>query len=263
MKEEISLRGHAAAARLAQRDPRVKVVWTLAFVLYAVTLPDGCWGVYLGSALALGGIAWAGGVRWQTVLWRSRLALPFALTAVSTAFTWPGHPWLTFPLGPWMLTITAEGGVHFLSILLRAWLAAQAIALLGLTTPFPQWMWAFRRLGVPAELVTMLSLLYRYLFLLAEEGRRLQRARVARLVQPLPGRHRPGPVWQLRATGNMVGHLFLRSYARAERVYQAMLARGYRGTWPALDHHRLSREDWLLGAVGILLLLLVQGMVRL
>ncbi len=254
--------GRRVASWASRRDPRLKVVWTLAFVVYAVALPDGQWGVFLLSALALWVLTLLSGVRWTAMIRRSQVALPFALAAVSTAFTWPGRPWLVLHVASKTLTLTVEGGVHFLSVLLRAWLAAQAVALLGLTTPFPQWTWALRRLGVPPELVTMMNLMYRYLFLLNQEGRRLQRAREARQVAPLPGRRAPGVRWQARVTGYLIGHLFLRSYDRAERVYQAMLARGYRGDWPLMDDQRLSKEDWILGALGVACLILIQGMVH-
>ncbi len=246
----------------SRRDPRLKVVWTLAFILYAITLPDGQWAVYLLSALGLGALARLSGVAWRAVLRRAQVALPFALAAVSTAFTWPGQPWWPLHLGAWTLTLTREGGVHFLSIVMRAWLAAQAVALLALTTPFPQWTWALRRLGMPAELVTMMNLTYRYLFLLTQEALRLQRAREARSAAPTPRRRRPGLRWQIRVTGHMVGQLFLRSTTRAERVYQAMLARGYRGDWPLMEHHRLNRKDLLFGVLGLIVLLLIQGIVR-
>ncbi|HFC08736.1 MAG TPA: cobalt ECF transporter T component CbiQ [Chloroflexi bacterium] len=244
------------------RDPRLKVVWTLAFILYALALPDGQWGVFLLSAVGLGGVAMLSGVRWTAMLRRAQVALPFALAAVSTAFIWPGRPWMTFHLGGWTLTVTVEGGIHFLSILLRAWLAAQAIALLGLTTPFPQWLWAFRRLGMPAELTTMLHLMYRYLAVLTAETLGLQRARTARQAAPLPGKRPPGLLWQARVTGHMAGQLFLRSHARAERVYQAMLVRGYRGDWPMSSNRRLTAWDWLLGVLGVAFLLLIEGLVH-
>ena len=256
-----SLQGRLSAPK--RRDPRVKVLLTLAFILYAVTLPDGCWLVYLISLFGLGVAAHVSRVRWFAALRRSGVALPFALAAVSTAFTWPGAPWLTFHIGPWALGVTRQGAVHFLSVLSRAWLAAQAAAILALDMPFARWMWALRRLGVPAQLVTTLNLMHRYLAVLTAEGRRLQQAREARLAAPLPGRRSPGLLWQLRTIGHMAGQLFLRSYSRAERVYQAMLARGYRGEWPLVDQLHLTKEDWALGILGIALLLVIQGIVRL
>ena len=60
----------------------------------------------------------------------------------------------------------------------------------------------------------------------------------------------------------MAGQLFLRSHARAERVYQAMLVRGYRGDWPMSSNRRLTAWDWLLGVLGVAFLLLIEGLVH-
>jgi cobalt/nickel transport system permease protein len=50
----------------------------------------------------------------------------------------------------------------------------------------------------------------------------------------------------------MIGNLFLRGYARSERVYQAMLARGYQGEIKQLTPHRITGSDMLAGALPLL-----------
>jgi cobalt/nickel transport system permease protein len=72
-------------------------------------------------------------------------------------------------------------------------------------------------------------LTYRYLFVLIEEARRLRRAAAAR-------GYRPRWLGQSLLIGRLIGQLFMRSYERAERVYGAMVQRGYRGHMP------MSRE---------------------
>jgi cobalt/nickel transport system permease protein len=78
-----------------------------------------------------------------------------------------------------------------------------------------------RRLRLPKLLVTTLALMYRYLFLLTDEAQRMQRARAARTFRVDRARS-----W--RAAATMVAQLFVRSTERAERIYAAMLARGWR-----------------------------------
>ena len=46
-------------------------------------------------------------------------------------------------------------------------------------------------------------------------------------------------------TGNIAGQLFLRSFERSDRVYNAMLARGYRGEFLTLNPHHLRSTDWI------------------
>jgi cobalt/nickel transport system permease protein len=52
----------------------------------------------------------------------------------------------------------------------------------------------------------------------------------------------------------MVGSLFLRSLERSERVYAAMLSRGYDGELRTLEPSRIGAIGWIMLAGSILLL---------
>jgi cobalt/nickel transport system permease protein len=100
--------------------------------------------------------------------------------------------------------------------------------LLVATTQFPDMMHALRHLRVPSLLVAVISFMYGYLFVLADEVMRLLRARDSRSAR-LTGYRSGGSIpWRARVAGNMAGQLFLRSYERAP-AYNAMLSRGYTG----------------------------------
>jgi cobalt/nickel transport system permease protein len=77
----------------------------------------------------------------------------------------------------------------------------------------------------------------RYLGIVAGEGRRMHVARQSR-------GYDPRWLWQARGIAASAGTLFVRSYERGERVYLAMLSRGYDGTMPALEGRRTSACDW-------------------
>jgi cobalt/nickel transport system permease protein len=63
--------------------------------------------------------------------------------------------------------------------------------------------------------------MHRYLFVLVDEGERMRRARASRTFV-----RRRGHQWQTLAT--IVGQLFVRASERAERIYAAMCARGWK-----------------------------------
>jgi cobalt/nickel transport system permease protein len=64
-------------------------------------------------------------------------------------------------------------------------------------------------------------------------------------------------MWRARVAGHMVGQLFLRSYERSDRVYAAMLSRGYRGQPMLLHSETLRAADWaIVAGVGFVLLML-------
>jgi len=63
-------------------------------------------------------------------------------------------------------------------------------------------------------------------------------------------------------TGAMAGTLFLRAYERSERIWNAMVARGYDGEVRVLSTPRLRPSDWRTGVVGGLLLVLLLVLAR-
>lgn len=244
-------------------DPRVKVVVTVLFVLSNVLLPDGTWLAFtlawglvlLTSLLAKLGLGYA--------VKRSFVALPFALAAVTVMFNVPGQPLFAWNLGSWRLVATDAGAIRFASIVIRTWLSVQMAILLTATTRFSDLLHALHHLRVPQLLVAIVSFMYRYLFVLTDEAMRLMRAREARSAQPAAGGGGGSIAWRARVTGNMVGQLFLRSYERSDRVYNAMLARGYTGQFLTINPRVMRGIDWKVGAVAVTILLLLQVIGRL
>jgi len=244
-------------------DPRVKVVVTVLFIVSNVILPDGAWLAFLlawGMVLLVNILA---NFNIDYALKRSFIAFPFALAAVTVIFTIPGQPLVAFTLGSWELTVTDAGLIRFASIVIRSWLSVQMAILLTATTQFPDLIHALRHLRVPQVLVAVISFTYRYLFVLVDEAMRLMRAREARSAHPLKGQGGGSIMWRARVTGNMVGQLFLRSYERSDRIYNAMLARGYRGHYQTLNPHVMSANDWLIGGLAIAILVIFQIVGRL
>jgi cobalt/nickel transport system permease protein len=117
---------------------------------------------------------------------------------------------------------------------------------------------AFEHLRVPVVLTTIVSFLYRYLFVLTDEVMRLLRARESRSATVAGLRSGRNVAWRARVTGNMAGQLFLRSYERSDRIYNAMLARGYSGQMRTLNPHVMKSSDWSFAALSIVIILLLQ-----
>jgi len=59
--------------------------------------------------------------------------------------------------------------------------------------------------------------------------------------------------------GNMMGSLFIRTYERGERVYQAMLARGYQGIPPVEKVPPGGRRDVMALTLTVIVALLGQA----
>ena len=236
-------------------DPRVKFLATLAFVVTASVLPASYWPGLLGLGLIIAAAIAAAGVPARVALGRSLVALPFALlAAASLPFLRPGPALLTLRLGPWRLAATTTGLEALGAVLARSWLSVLAAGLLTATTPFPDLLGALQGLGLPRLLVATVSFLYRYLFVLVDEAQRLWQARQARSATSHHARSGGSLGWRAQVLGGMVGSLFIRSYERSERIYQAMLARGFQGEVRSLGRRRLSRLDWQIGLALLLAL---------
>jgi cobalt/nickel transport system permease protein len=103
--------------------------------------------------------------------------------------------------------------------------------------------------------------MWRYLFVLVDEALRLLRARTARSGESgLPGvRSGGGLVWRSRVAGGMAGSLFLRAIERSDRIYSAMLARGYDGEVRSLPLPGLQPWHWAVLAGGLVVDVLLLG----
>lgn len=247
-------------------DPRVKVVVTVLFIVANALLPDGGWLAFLAAWALLLFVSGAAQISLGSLLKRSLIVGPFLLAAVTVVFTLPGNALAHWQLGPWTVTPTDAGWLRFISIVIRSWLSVQMAILLTATTQFPDLIHALHHLRVPNILVSIISFMYRYLFELANEAGRLLRARESRSAVPLGanGRSSGGSIfWRAKVAGHMIGQLLLRSFERSDRVYNAMVARGYNGRLLTMNPHEMKSSDWLLGGAGLAAILLIQLVARL
>lgn len=256
-------RYHEKVSFIHRLDPRVKAVVTVIFIVSNALLPDGAWLAFslawafllLSNYLSQLGLGYT--------LKRSLVALPFALIAVTVLFSMHGTPIFSFNLFMMDFVVTDMGVLRFASILIRSWLSVQMAILLVATTRFPDLIHALEHLHVPAILTTIIAFLYRYLFVLTDEVFRLIRARESRSAAASGKKAGGGVLWRAKVAGNMAGQLFLRSYERSDRIYQAMVARGYSGHLYTLNAHEMKSRDYFVTAFAVLLIFILQVIGRL
>jgi len=183
----------------------LKLALALTFVFVTVALPLSARSWFIGLAVTLIAVAVLSRIPWLFLLKRILFLEPFVL-------------------GVAVLTLFQPNGVRvFATILVRSTLCLLTMVLLSNTTPFSAILQVLRRVRVPGLFVTTLALMYRYLFVLVNEAERMHRARASRTFTRKSSRHH---LW--RALGTVIGQLFVRSTERAERIYAAMLARGWK-----------------------------------
>lgn len=204
-------RGQSLCHRLPDR---LKVLLTFTVALIAVSIPPRYWpvqgvlGVLIFTGHTLAGIPLAYLAR------RLAVFLPMVL-ALS----------ISFPLSAGF----REGWEVMAAILVRSTLAFLAVLWVVNVMPFNHLLITLRQLYVPAVLVAMLSFMYRYIFVLWDELEKMRAARRARTFHPRPLLTR----WKDNA--QLIGMLLIRGMGRAERVHDAMCARGWDGEVRSLD----------------------------
>ncbi len=211
---------------LWQVSARAKVL-ALAVTLMA-NLVAGTWVtpalIFVGSVALL----LRAGVPGATVV--KRLLVPWYFAAVAFLMAlFLGGQTVLFHVGP--LTAYAEGAARGLAIGSKVVGGTAAVLAVSMTTPLTTLLATAAWLRVPPLLVEIAALTYRFLFLLAEEAERIREAQKTRLGHS--SWHRA-----IRSYSTLGGMVVAGSYDRAERVYQAMLLRGYTGAIPVPEAER-------------------------
>ncbi|KHK04308.1 Transmembrane component NikQ of energizing module of nickel ECF transporter [Desulfovibrio sp. TomC] len=147
----------------------------------------------------------------------------------------PGTPlWQEFGL-----TVSREGVSLAWLVTLKANAVFFCVLSLLATIPAPALGRAMTSLGVPAKFSFLFVFTYRYLHVIAEEYERLvTAARLRGFVPATDGR-------TYRTYAALVAMVLVRSYDRSQRVYQAMLLRGFTGVFPCLNRFQAGRRDVL------------------
>jgi cobalt/nickel transport system permease protein len=182
--------------------PAVKLVATLALVTATAFLPRLAWASLVAVIALLLAAAASSRIPWRFLARRVLWLEPFVLGVASLGLFQPGG----LELFPFLLA--------------KSTACLLAMLLLANTTPFAEILRVLRKAHVPALLVTTLSLMYRYLFVLIDEAGRMRRARASRTFEPRRQR-----TWHTMAT--VASQLFIRSTERADRIWTAMCARGW------------------------------------
>ena len=207
-------RVHAAA-------PQCKVAATFLFVVaVAATPPRAVW-AFAAYLCVLGVVGGAARVRARFVLRRLAIEVPFVAFALLLPFVAGGE---TVEAGPFL--VSRDGLWAAWNVVAKATLGGIATILLAATTPVSELLRGLHALRVPRAFTQIASFMFRYADLVTGEARRMRIARRSR-------GYDPRGLWQARSLAAAMGTLFVRSFERGERVYVAMLARGFDGTLPA------------------------------
>jgi cobalt/nickel transport system permease protein len=237
-----------AITPLSRLDARVKIVGAVGAIVICVSTPPAAFGAFAVYVLSLIMLIALSRLSLREVGRRAVVVVPFALMVAAFA------PFLHADQTGGGISLGLAGapsvsaGLVVWNVLAKSLLSVTMIVVLTATTPFPELINALRGLWAPEIVVLLLSFTYRYLFVLADEFQKLRRAHDMR-------GYRGRWLWQASSIGNLIGAMFIRTYERAERIYVAMISRGYEGRFPHLPRAAWRWRDGFAAAAFLGLLL--------
>ncbi|MBA3051545.1 MAG: cobalt ECF transporter T component CbiQ [Candidatus Omnitrophica bacterium] len=214
-------------------DPRVKILGLLPFIVTVAVSKN-----LNTPALALmAGIFLVGLSRLNFSALISRLYvvnLFILLLWLIMPFAVPGRE--LFSAGP--LCATKEGVFYALIITLKAnAIFLSTIALIG-TVPLFKLTHALHHLGMNEKLSLLFFFCYRYITVLHRDYHALYDAVKARAFTPL------NSLRTYKTYGWLIGMLLVKSYEHSQKMYEAMLCRGFCGRFPVLNHFKTEKKDY-------------------
>ncbi len=229
------LPGRSAVHRLA---PEAKIVAMVAVtVVIVLTPPRHVWAfaAYLGLLLAVAAVVRA---RPRWLLRRSVIELPFVAFALLLPLLGSGERM------HWHgVSLSATGLVDGWNILAKGSLGVLASLLLAASTSARELIIGLDRLRCPQPIVAIATFMLRYVDLLLDQANRMRVARLSR-------GYDPRFLWQVGAFAKGIAMLFLRAFERGERVYLAMISRGYGGRLPTpTDVEPAGPAQWAAAAI--------------
>ena len=203
MKRDFLERYNTLQSPIHRLSVHVKVPAAVLLLLATILLPPDAWIAFICIAAVLATTATLSKIPAEYLLRRMLLIEPIILSmAILTLFR-------------------PNGTTIFFVTMIKATLCLCTMILLSSTTPFSRLIELAERWHLPALLINIVGMMYRYIFVLIDETERMQRARNSRTFT-MQKRHR----WI--SLSQLVGQIFVRSTERAERIYAAMCARGWK-----------------------------------
>ncbi len=215
-------------------DPRVKFIIAIIIILNIITTGNNDYISFLIYFFIIIILILISNVPLGYIFSRSLVIIPFVLL-----------------ISIFNIFFREDGIIIFYNIAIRTFLSILSMILLSSTTDFVSLLKGLERMKIPDIFIQMLSFMFRYLFVIMDEMLKLKMARDTRY---FGGRI----INQIKVFGNIIGVLFIRSYERAERIYNSMLARGFNGEIITMNELRFSKRDYISLILSISVLICVR-----
>lgn len=228
---------------LHRLDPTVKLAVSLLFIVTVVSFEKYDFGGLLPMFLFPVGCIILGDLSYREIGKRVLLAMPFVL----------GIGMFNPILDRTMIEVVpgfvvASGWISFFSLLVKSVLTVSTAVILIASTGIENIAHSLRKWKVPKIIVVVLLLTYRYISVLIEEAASIWTAYSLRAPGEKGVRRE---VW-----GSLLGQLLMRTYDRGQKVYDAMIMRGFHGDFEIHRNRKIGVAEYvfLLGWTALFVL---------
>jgi cobalt/nickel transport system permease protein len=217
-------------------DPRIKLIVTFAFILTVVSFPkyelSGMIPFFIFPVMLFS----LGDVPAKFILKKLLVVSPFVI------FVGIFNPLFDSVTMYEFYGINISGGwLSFLSIIIKYILTVSAALLLIATTSFPGVCYGLQRLSLPSIFVSQMLFIYRYIFVLMDETMKIVRARNMRSFG--------NKGTSIKVFINIIGVILIRTIEKAERIYSAMLSRGFDGRLRSSKKYKITFGDIFIALI--------------
>jgi cobalt/nickel transport system permease protein len=171
-------------------------------------------------------------------------------------FTNRGNIVYSINMNLFILNITDNGITIFFTAVIKAFLSIIIFTSLVISTKDTELLGGLRKIHLPKIMVSIIFLMYRYLFLIRDEAKAGQLAISSRVFQK--SYHNVN-----KKLGYLAGSLFIKSFDRAENIYKSMESRGFEGEFYEVNNSGRDSESsnlsgWLIVAVFAIVLAVIK-----
>ena len=224
-------------------DPRIKIAVMMIYCFLVVSIEN--IGLCLAALLISVCVMWASRLPWRQTLTRlkamSGFLLMFLIVLPLSVPQRPGDTLVVFG-GLEQAAVNLSGLLVAVRVVAKACAVAMLMDPLFATATLSVTLNSLSAIGVPSVICQMVLLAHRYIFVFLHEIKRMYKGMLVRGFQGKTS------VETMKIIGNFLGMLFVRSFDRTQRVYEAMLCRGYDGAFPTYHNFEARPVDWLKGA---------------
>lgn len=265
LKESVFTEQVAIRPGLLQRtDPRAKALALMGLLIVAALVRN--WQILLAMYLLTLVLAGASSISIVFFIKRVWLFIPIfagiiVLPSLFNVFRAGDSLWTLWDFGhevtfgPWYLgtslAITKQGLEGAVLLVFRVAVSVSLAVLLALTTRWADLLKALRVFFVPRIFILILSMTYRYIFLLLDIAGDMFTARTSRMVGP------SSPREDRHFVASSMGTLLGKSHTMSEEIYSAMVSRGYTGEPMSTHRFHMRSADWAISASAAIVATLV------